>query len=79
MWLYNAAPLSHSSEDDLFYTKTHTHKGEFYVSPSGKKMPSWCSDTVLNGKKLGYNTPEIKKIRSKTFPGIAAAMAEQWG
>ncbi|GAH99704.1 unnamed protein product, partial [marine sediment metagenome] len=21
-------------------------KGEFYISPSGKKMPSWCSDPV---------------------------------
>jgi hypothetical protein len=54
-------------------------KGEFYISPSGKKMPSWCSDPIgENGKKLGYNTAEIKKLRSKTFPGIAKAMAEQW-
>ena len=55
-------------------------KGEFYISPSGKKMPSWCCDPVgENGKKLGYNTAEIKKLRSKTFHGIAKAMAEQWG
>lgn len=42
-------------------------KGEFWVSPDGKKrMPKWFSDN-----KSG-------KIRSKTFPGIAKAMAEQW-
>ena len=55
-------------------------EGEFYVSPSGKKMPSWCSDPVnKEGKKIAYNSEEIKKLRSKTFPGIAKAMAEQWG
>lgn len=42
-------------------------KGEFYVSPSGKKLPRWYSDN-----KSG-------KVRSKTFQGIADAMASQWG
>lgn len=32
-----------------------------------------------NGKWLRYNNPEVAKERSKTFPGIARAMAEQWG
>lgn len=41
-------------------------KGEFIVTPSGKKLPKWYSDN-----KSGKN-------RSKTFPGIAKAMAEQW-
>lgn len=55
-------------------------EGEFYISPSGKKMPKWLSDPVdKNGKKLAYNSKEIKILRSKTFPGIAKAMAEQWG
>lgn len=31
-----------------------------------------------DGKWLRYNDPEIAKLRSKTFPGIAKAMAEQW-
>jgi len=30
------------------------------------------------GKVCGWNTDEIKKIRSKTYPGIAKAMATQW-
>lgn len=41
--------------------------GDFYVSPSGKKMPRWYSEASGNGK-----------LRSKTFEGVAKAMAEQW-
>ena len=32
-----------------------------------------------NGKSLRWNDPRTAKERSKTFSGIAAAMAEQWG
>ena len=32
-----------------------------------------------NGKIMRWNDPRTAKARSKTFPGIAAAMAEQWG
>jgi site-specific DNA-cytosine methylase len=32
----------------------------------------------FNGKQYSWNSPETKKLRSKTFPGIAKAMAEQW-
>lgn len=31
-----------------------------------------------NGKTIAWNDPRTAKIRSKTFPGIARAMAEQW-
>lgn len=61
---------------------THTNvvgKGSFYVTKSGKRLPSWSHDAEVGGKKLGYNTVEIKKIRNKTFQGIADAMAQQWG
>ena len=40
---------------------------------SGKTMPSWYADAWKLPKK------ERAKLRSKTFPGIARAMAEQWG
>lgn len=53
-------------------------KGKF-VTMGGRKYPAWSHDPVCeNGKKMSYNSQEIKKLRSKTFPGIAAAMAEQW-
>ena len=31
-----------------------------------------------NGKVLSFSSKETQKIRSKTYPGIAKAMAEQW-
>ena len=34
--------------------------------------------TDENGKIIAWNDPRTAKIRSKTFPGIAKAMAEQW-
>jgi hypothetical protein len=45
-------------------------KGARHVTKSGKSLPEW------------YNLPPSAdrwKIRSATFPGIAAAMATQWG
>ena len=54
-------------------------EGEFYISPNGAKMAKWSHDPVdKNGKKIAYNSPEIKILRSKTFLGVALAMAEQW-
>lgn len=48
---------------------------EYHNMPSGKRMQMWmykvrCT-TVKGGKRA--------KLASKTFPGIARAMAEQWG
>lgn len=39
---------------------------------SGKSMPTWYADM------WGLPKEERAKLRSKTFPGIAKAMAEQW-
>ena len=39
---------------------------------SGKTMPSWYADAVKLPKA------ERSKLRSKTFPGIAKAIANQW-
>ena len=40
---------------------------------SGRTMPSWYAEAWLLPKE------ERAKLRSKTFPGIAKAMATQWG
>lgn len=82
LWLKKTLkPLYHNGIPNLFDTKiTHVSKGEFYLTPSGKKMPKWMCDPIdEHGKKLSYKSVEIKSLRSKTFPGIAAAMADQWG
>jgi hypothetical protein len=33
----------------------------------------------IDGRWIGYNDPRTAKLRSKTYEGIAKAMAEQWG
>ena len=54
-------------------------KGEFFefISKKGenKRMPMWYYEALQKAK-----TPEQRRtLRSKTFQGIADAMAEQWG
>jgi len=34
---------------------------------------------IIGGKWIAWNDPRTAKERSKTYPGIAKAMAEQWG
>lgn len=48
---------------------------------SGGKAYSGASlyATDEKGRILAWNDPETAKIRSKTFPGIAKATAQQWG
>lgn len=48
--------------------------GDFITTKSGKRLPKWYSD-ALKAK----TAEERRTIRSKTFPGIANAMAKQWG
>lgn len=45
---------------------------ERIVFNSGKSMPSWYAEA------WGLSADERSRFRSKTFPGIAKAMAEQW-
>ena len=44
----------------------------------GYSGPAWCARDE-NGKMLRWNDPMTAKERSKTYPGIAKAMADQWG
>lgn len=45
----------------------------------GQSRGASADYAVLDGKILAWNDPRTAKIRSKTFPGVARAMAEQWG
>jgi hypothetical protein len=49
-------------------------KGERVVLSSGKSLPRWYSDALTKSK----NSAERRTMRSKTFKGMAKAMAEQW-
>ena len=50
---------------------THVvEQGEIHVTESGKKIPEWYSKLPKSQRQ---------EVRSQTFPGIAEAMATQWG
>jgi len=50
-------------------------KGERTVFASGKSHPKWYADALKNAK----TKEERQTLRSKTFQGIAEAIANQWG
>jgi len=77
LWLKNLPLLYHNRTPNLFDTDiTHVGKGDMieFISKKGvkKSQPKWYADAF----KL--NADERSKVRSKTFPGIANAMATQW-
>lgn len=65
LWLKNLPPLIPTNIVDA---------GDFHITKSGKKQPQWYYDALWSKSQEGRRT-----IRSKTFPGIAKAMAIQWG
>lgn len=73
LWLRGLPPLIHSEEHDLFFKKTHTKKPEPYYQIGGEKKKG------QNVYFIEAQTKDKNKVRSKFFPGIAKAMAEQWG
>lgn len=74
LWLKNLPLLVHSKQDDLFAVSTHVDEGDHitWIDKHGKqkRQATWYA----NAKKA-----DRENIRSKTFQGIANAMAEQWG
>lgn len=64
LWLFNLP---------LLVPTNIVEKGETVTFPSGKQMSKWYYDlTCLPHSQRG-------RAKSKTFPGIAEAMATQWG
>jgi hypothetical protein len=65
LWLKNLPLLEPTNVVD---------KGEFVTYSSGKKMAKWLSDALIKSN----SAEERRTLRSKTFPGIAKAMAEKY-
>lgn len=63
LWLKNLAPLTPTS----------------VVEPTATWCPSGSYSHVHKAEHKGMFTTDRAKNRAKTFPGVAAAMAEQWG
>ena len=80
LWLKNLPLLNYNRKNDIIIDgalqkeinfselPTEVDKGEFVTFSSGKRMAKWYNEASGNGH-----------LRSKTFPGIAKAMADQWG
>ena len=49
------------------------------IMNGGYSVGAHADGRGVNGKWLKFTDPELSRLRSKTFPGIAQAMAEQWG
>lgn len=49
------------------------------ILEGGYSVGAHADGRTNKGKWLRFNDPELARLRSKTFPGIAKAMAEQWG
>ena len=65
LWLKNLPLLKHTNV---------VSKGERTVFASGKSHPKWYADALANAK----TKQERQTLRSKTFQGIADAIADQW-
>lgn len=68
LWLVGLPRLLHFKEADLLDQATHVGRGEMVKFSSGKVIPKWYAESRGDGH-----------TRSRTFPGFANAMAEQWG
>ena len=81
LWLKNLPKLYHNANPNLFDQNiTHVNNGGYYEWIDGKtgktkRQPKWYAEAFLKQS----NKSDLSKIRSKTFPGIAEAMANQWG
>ena len=72
LWLKNLPLLIHIEHDTLFEERTHVDKPEpIYVCEKTGKNVHW-EESMGGGKNRAKN-------RAKFWPGIADAMAEQWG
>ena len=72
LWLKGLKPLTPIvTEQPELEWKEWTDK----KTGKAKRQPKWYYDALINSK----SSDERARIRSKTFPGIARAMAEQWG
>lgn len=71
LWLKNLPPLVHF-EQDTFWEKQTWVEPEWHTCASGARHSAW-------DYKIASGPVELRgRLRSKTFPGIAKAMAEQW-
>jgi hypothetical protein len=73
LWLKGLPLLQHHEHDNLFAQQTHVYPGGIVTLSNGRREGEWSY------KMACLPQSERAKARSKTFDGIADAMAAQWG
>lgn len=59
--------------------ETQRVAGRMVTTPSGKVVERWANQCSNYGHDKTSPSPERSRIRSKTYLGIAKAIANQWG
>lgn len=72
LWLKNLPKLVWAKEDNLFETKTA-------VAPDIIQLKNGGTMSRYHYESVHLPAYERSEVRSKTFPGIAAAIVSQWG
>lgn len=82
LWLKGLPRLEHHPTDNIFSNKTHTAKPKPLYIHERKPGKHYSGSEIKNryfvDTMSGSHSDRAHK-RSKTFPGIAKAMADQWG
>lgn len=68
LWLKNLPKLQ----------KTKVVEPVYFYAAGKKYSPTHYNSTISQGLQKALSKKELAKKRSKTFPGFAAAMADQW-
>jgi hypothetical protein len=76
LWLNGLPNLVPTAIVEPVWCENLTAKGK--KTSASHNRPRWENQTPSGQNKLGPS-PERAKLRAKTYPGIAAAMASQWG
>lgn len=78
LWLKNVPALIPTNVVEPNLVRTDVHLASGKVKSSTFSGPAYFA-LDENGKKLSWSDPRTAKERSKTYPGIADAIADQWG
>lgn len=78
LWLKNLSPLTHLQSDTLFNKKTHIKRPEPLYVHKRKPSKNFKGGEIKKRYYVDAATRNPKE-RARFWPGIAKAMAEQWG
>jgi hypothetical protein len=78
LWLKNLPLLRHYERDTLFESATHTERPEPLAITVRKPSKNFKGGELKKHYFVQMGTRSAH-VRAKTFPGIAQAMADQWG